>query len=179
MSKLTPISSFTVLLSIATSVSLFGGCGSNVNVVVNILDLDDASATASDANAMPAVSSTAMASQIAAPNYVAVDHLAMQIDAHNLVTTAGGTLDLSDGTVTGEDYVIDRGTLPSLATFADVDRVYLAGTKVTVGSNPQIEGSRFLSIGDDLTNALVRSAIIHHEVLGVSSYQILTITFRN
>jgi hypothetical protein len=147
--------------------------------VVHILYSDDPNAAAFDNNATHStVSSTALADQVVAPDYSATDNIAIKIDAQDLVTGISGSFDLTDGSHVGENYVIDLGTLPSNPTFADVDGVFSAGTPVSIASNPQIAGSSFLSIGDDLTNNVVRTLVIHHEESGVRSYQLFTITFK-
>jgi hypothetical protein len=168
------------VLVIVTAAAL-GGCSSNTSITVNVNYSGDASADGSGENTAEytVVSSTATAKQVAAPNYTGVDRIAVQIDARDRVSTVGGGLDLTDGSVPGEDYVIDLGTLPVSPTFAEVDSVFSAGTKVLVAPNAVIAGSSFLQVGDDLTTPLARAAILHHEVSGVSSYQIFTITFHS
>jgi hypothetical protein len=173
MLKPTSISSIAILLSIVASAM---GCGSSV--VVNIVDSDDdAGATGDNTAQYATVSSIAIATQVAAPDYTGADRIAVQIDAHDRVTTVTGDLDLTDGSVPAEDYVIHPGTLPASPTFAEVDSLFSAGTKIIM--NRVIPGSGFLRVGDDLSAPLSRTAILHHEVSGVSSYQIFKITFHS
>jgi hypothetical protein len=171
------VTRLAALLSLVGSAAVFGGCGSSTTLVVNILDPDGADAAGSEDGSLATVSSTAMATMIAAPDYAGVDGVTVQIDATRRVTAVSGALDLTDGSIVGQDYVIDLDTLPDHPTFADVDGVFAAGDKVAVTSNPRIAGSRFLSPGDDLDPVLVRSVIIHREVSGVRSYQVFTLGF--
>jgi len=77
--------------------------------------------------------STATAGVVPAPNAtMTLSALDIKVDAKNVVKTAAGSANLTQGSVVGESYVIDFNTLGSSPTFAAVDAAFNAAGKTHV-----------------------------------------------
>ena len=59
------------------------------------------------------------------------------------------------------------------SSFAEIDAAFAAGTQIAIA--PTIPASSFALIGQTLP--IVRNVIIHHSQSGVSTYEIIRITF--
>jgi hypothetical protein len=150
--------------------------------VVTILYSDDKrAATGALTAGYASVAATSTATSQTSPNYtldMATDALAVQTDANYIVTAATGLADLTDGSTTGDGYIVDLGTLATTPTFAQLDAAYTAGSPTTIsGANPQITAATFGLVGVDLTTAAVRTIVIRKSVSGVRSFQTFKITF--
>ena len=102
------------------------------------------------------------------------------VDANNIVQSASGNAQLTDGLVTGDQYVVDMDTLPASPTFAELDAAYLAGTPQNLGgANPTIPVSALSIAGLDLSAPQHRNIIVAHTVSGTRAYQVFRITFNH
>jgi hypothetical protein len=99
-------------------------------------------------------------------------------DADKVISDVSGSIDLTDGTVTGQNYVISSASLGSSPSFDTIDTAYLAGTPVTIsGSNPSIAASALGLVGTSLaTVSAKREVIVAHIVSNTRAYQVITLT---
>ena len=99
-------------------------------------------------------------------------------DTTSSVQSSTGTANLVQGTITGNGYYVDQGTLPSNPTFAQLDTAYAgAATTAISGSPVQIPASAFGLTGVNLTSSVVRTIVIQRNVSGGHSYQTFAVTF--
>lgn len=141
---------------------------------------DNLSETSKSKNSNYAVQSAAStAALVAAPDYnIELTGLVLQRDANNIVQSAVGSAQLTDGGVVGEQYVIDANTLGAMPSYAEVDGVFSAGTQVGLsGANPTIDAAQLNLVGQDLTDSVRRNVIVAHSENGTRSYQIFRLTF--
>jgi hypothetical protein len=142
---------------------------------------DPRAATGSVQASHSSVAATSASTSVTAPDYtmdLVAGALAVQTDVDYIVTGVSGTADLTDGSITGEGYVVDLATLPATPTFAELDAAYTAGTPVAIGgANPSIAASAFGLTAVDLTSPVVRTLIIRRVTSGVRAYQTFKITF--
>jgi hypothetical protein len=152
---------------------------------VGIIYSDDPALATGDSTSGYTVSSgTATSSAVPAPDYaIDMTSFSMQTNVNNLVQSTAGTAELSDGAQVGEGYVVlsaDPGS-----SYAELHSAYSAATPTAIsGANPTIAAVAFTLVGVDLstdTDAGVdpakRYIIIAHTVSGVSSFQLITVTF--
>jgi len=154
--------------------------GFATDFVVTVLFSDNSSrATGGNTATATTSQSSATSQQVQAPNYtIDASSIAVATDNANIVQTATGLAQLTDGTATGEAYVVDLGTLPLSPTYAEVDAAYLAGTAVAItGADPSIDAASFDLVGLDLSTPQVRTVIVSHTESGVRSYELLVVTF--
>ena len=144
---------------------------------VTVLYSDDPNIASGSNNASYAEwSSSAVGDHVAAPNYTLENGIAVQTDANGVVTLALGSVDLTDGLVTGEHYFVDLGTLPASPTYAQVDAVFEAASPTAIsGANPSIPVAAFSL--DGATLPVVRTLLIRHVENDVPSYQAFRVTF--
>lgn len=111
--------------------------------------------------------------QVPAPDYtVAFGSFVLQTDVNQAVTTASGTMALTENAQTGEFYVVDNNQSLG-ATFDAIDTAYDAGTPAAVGAT--IPAASFTLVGETLP--VVRNIIVLHATSGVKSYQVIRVTF--
>ncbi len=148
--------------------------------VIELVYSDDASQVSAAKTATFAVQTgSATASAVPAADYtIDLVGVTIQVDANNIVQTTSGSAQLTDGNVTGEQYVVDMDTLPASPTFADLDAAFLAGTPQSLaGANPTIPASDLGLGGLDLSAPRYRNIIVAHTQNGTRSYQVFRITF--
>lgn len=127
------------------------------------------------------VSTTSVtASGVPSPDYtVDMTNLTLLVDAHNLVTTATGTVDLTPVSQTGQWYVV-TGTSTPLSTppsYAEVDTAYLAAAHYTINA-PTIAAWKLGMVGEDLSAPGVKRTIVIANVLhDVRAYEVIAMTF--
>lgn len=133
-----------------------------------------ADASSSTSASYSSVSSASNAEvQVPAPDYtVAFGSFVLQTDVDQVVTTASGTVTLTENAQDGEFYVVDANQSLG-ATFDDIDTAYAAGTPAAVGAS--IPAASFTLVGETLPT--VRNVIVLHAVSGVKTYQVIRITF--
>jgi hypothetical protein len=141
---------------------------------VTILYSDDPrNASASNGATYAQFAGVGTATQVPAPDYTAdVSGMVVQVDALDDVATASGSIGLTAGSQTGEQYVV---TGPVDATFAAVDAAYSGGTPVAVTTS--IPAASFLTAGVSLPT--IRTVILSHTVSGVVAYETIQITFNH
>lgn len=114
------------------------------------------------------------------PSDYAVDGSSVDVltDANKSISDVSGSIDLTDGTVTGQNYVITSAALGTSPSFDTIDTAYLAGTPVTIsGSNPSIAASALSLVGASLaTTSVKRYVIVAHIVNSTRAYQVITLT---
>ncbi len=116
--------------------------------------------------------------QVVSPDYtVSFGSFGITTDINQYVQTATGSVTVTAGSNAGEFYIIN--TSQSLGgSFAAIDAAYLAGgTPVAVTAS--IAASAFsLAPGAGTVHLpIVRNVIVAHTVSGVSSYEVIRITF--
>lgn len=149
----------------------------SADFALSFLYSDDANAASGANNASyDEWESSVSGDPVTAPNYTYDDNLAIQADIDDVVTTALGSVDFTDGSVTAERYFVDLGTLPGSPTYDDIKDVFDAGSNAAVsGANPSILVAEFDLMGDTLPQT--RTIIFRHLENGVASFQTLKVTF--
>lgn len=144
---------------------------------ITVLYSDDPNVASGSNNASYAEwSSSAVGDHVAAPNYSVTDNVAVQTDANDVVTLALGSVDLTDGLVTGEHYIVDLGTLPASPTYAQIHAVFEAATPTAIsGEDPSIPVADFAL--DEAELPVVRTLVIRHMENDVPAYQAFRVTF--
>jgi hypothetical protein len=114
-----------------------------------------------------------------APDYsMDTTGIGVQVDFYKIVTALRGSLVLTAGSETGDDYVVHLGVLSDTSSFDVVDTAYTGGMPVPmVGSPVNVAATSLLAIGVDLSIPVVRTVIVHRTDSGVTSYQVFAITF--
>ncbi len=95
-------------------------------------------------------------------------------DVNHVVTAAAGMAVLAAGTTTGQFYSVPAAPLAADATYDDVAAAAASGA-VAMPVNRQIAAAEFGLT--DLSASPKRNVIITNTVSGVSSYQVLVVTF--
>lgn len=152
------------------------------NFVLRFLYSDDPTAASASKNASYIVrSASAVSNDVPAPDYTAVTTgVTLQTDADNIVEVASGTVDLTDQTVLGDQYVVSTTDLSSSPSYDAIDAAYLAGTATALsGPNPSIPASAFTLVSEDLSSPVLRSLIIAKIDNGNRSYEVISITFNH
>jgi hypothetical protein len=101
-------------------------------------------------------------------------------DVNNVVQSVSGYAQLAEGSVTGQDYAIHAGALNGSSAFADVDAAFAgASTRGLLSdlTSLRLPASGFGLGALDLDNSPQRTVIVRNTDQGVSSYQLLMITF--
>lgn len=118
-------------------------------------------------------SSSIVEGGVPAPDYqFELVDVVVRTDGDDVVQSAVGTVVLTAGTITGHNSVIVVGQPVGPA---DVAAAFNAATATAVVSS--IDIGEFQLVHADLTTSAVRTLIINNVVEGVSSYQLLTVTF--
>lgn len=104
--------------------------------------------------------------------------VAVLTDANKSITEVSGSIDLTDGAVTGQSYVISSTALGTTPSFDAIDAAFLAGTAVTIsGANPSIAASALGLVGASLAGGSIqREVIVAHVVNNIRAYQVITLT---
>ena len=126
------------------------------------------------------VSATVIAGNVPAPNYtVGFTPFDLEVDVENVVQSVAGYAQLSAGTVTGQDYALYQGALTVDSTLSEIETAFAASTPgpLSALTTLQIPATSFSGIGADLDVATQRTVIVRNVVEGVSSYQVLLVTF--
>ncbi len=119
------------------------------------------------------------ASSVAAPSYaINLAPLLIETNLEEVVQSATGTIDLIDGEVLGQAWVIVASLAPT-ATYAELDAAFKGAVKTDItGADPQIPAAALTLVGVDLALApAVRYLIIANIDEDVPSYQLWTLTF--
>jgi hypothetical protein len=122
---------------------------------------------------------TSSQSSVPATDYsVDGSSVAVQTDAAKTISDVAGSIDLTDGGITGQNYVISSAALGSMPDFDSIDAAYLAGTPVTIsGADPSIVASALGLVGESLASGnLKREVIVAHIVNNTRAYQVITLT---
>ena len=81
--------------------------------------------------------------------------VAVQTDANKTISDVSGAIDLTDGQVTGQEYVISAVALSATPSFDEINAAYEAGTPVTIsGANPSVFASALGLVGTSLASTL-------------------------
>jgi hypothetical protein len=151
----------------------------DADFVVHLLYSDDANkGTAANTATFATQSATAEAEGVPAPDYaLSMAGMALEVDSDNIVQSATGDADFTNGATVGQQYLI-LGAMSADPTYTEIHDAFALGSPVTVPSNdPQIDADEFSLVGEDLTTPVVRYIIFINTVEDVSSYQLYTITF--
>ncbi|MBX3192845.1 MAG: hypothetical protein KF819_38025 [Labilithrix sp.] len=131
------------------------------------------------------VTGSAVALAVLPPNYVisfaGATPLTIQMDATKTVQSVTGSISLTDGTRTGQQYVVDA-TLGASPSYAQVEVAFTAGivggrSYLISGASPSIPASR-LELTGSLATAVVRTIIVSRTVGGVLGFQLFRISFK-
>jgi hypothetical protein len=153
------------------------------NFLVRMAYSDDLSETAANYDTKYDVSTGSFANALVlAPDAaISLAALDVRVTAANVVKSATGNVLLTQGNVLGQSYAIDLGNLGAPATYGSVDNFFTntAVSKVVlVGTSHPIPATEFGLVGTDLTTPKVRSIVVANAVDGVTSYQVISISFR-
>ena len=149
------------------------------NFTLDILYSDDPSlGSASLTGVYTTVTASSFTTDNAAPNYtLSLSALTVSIDNLFVVESVAGTANLTAGSVTGDQYYVDQGTLTASPTFAQIDSAYASATKVTIPSPFHIGAGSFGLVSTTLPQ--YRTIVIHNVTSGVASYQTFYVTFNH
>ena len=149
---------------------------------VRVLYSDDPGAASAIKNAdFAAQIGMAATTGVAVPDYTAATtNLTLQVDADYIVQSATGTVDLTDGSILGDTYVVTTTDLSGSPSYDSVDTAFLAGTAAALtGPNPTIPASAFTLGTVNLSSPVKRSLIIAKTDNSASSYEVITVTFNH
>jgi hypothetical protein len=153
----------------------------STSFAISLLFSDDAAA-ASAGSAQSAYkynSISATQSSVVPPDYT-VDGSAVGVltDANKSIAEVSGSIELTDGMVTGQSYVISSVALGATPSFDAIDAAFLAGTPVTIsGASPSVLASALGLVGVSLASGdIQRSVIVAHTVNNIRAYQVITLT---
>jgi len=124
---------------------------------------------------------TVSASTVPASDYtVSFASFGVAKDANNVVQSVSGSAQFTAGTVAGQDYAIYEGALTGSSALADVDAAFAGAATTGLLSDLttlQLPASGFGLVSVDLDTNPQRTMIIRNTDQGVSSYQLMLITF--
>jgi hypothetical protein len=148
---------------------------------ISLLYSDDpAAASAGSAQADYKYNSITSTQSSVVPSDYTVDGSSVGVltDANKTISDVSGSIDLTDGAVTGQNYVISSAALGTSPSFDVIDTAYLAGTPVTIsGSNPSIAATDLNLVGASLaTSSVKREVIVAHIANNTRAYQVITLT---
>jgi hypothetical protein len=150
---------------------------------MTILYSDDPSlATGALTGGYATVTASSSTQSIAAPDYtldLTTGALTASVDNAFIVQSVSGTAILDAGSVTGNSYYVNQGTLPASPTFAQLDTAYQGAspTAISGGGNVTIAASTFGLSSVNLSSTVYRTVVIQRLVSGVASYQTFRIGF--
>lgn len=113
------------------------------------------------------------------PDYVADStSVAVETNINQSILSVVGSVDLTDGSVTGQKYVILTSDLGSSPSFDTINTAFEAGTAVAIsGSNPSIDAADLGLVGASLAGgAITRTILVQNSANGVVAYQVLKLT---
>lgn len=120
------------------------------------------------------VEASAVGDSVSAPDYmIDPDGLNIIVDTDQIVVSATGSVGLTAGAVTGQNYVVVDAV--GLDTYAELDAAFTGDTPAALGAS--IPAAKFNLVGEDLDVATKRTLIIANTEFGVASYQAFEITF--
>lgn len=104
--------------------------------------------------------------------------VAVQTDANKVISDVAGFIDLTDGMLTGQEYVISSVDLGASPSFDEIDAAFRAGTPVTISAaNPSIAAGDLGLVGTSLAaSSAIREVIVAHIVNNIRAYQVITLT---
>lgn len=143
--------------------------------VLTILYSDDPRLATADVPATFAVAESSVTAQsVPAPNYMlSVAGLVVLTDVADVIQSVTGSIALTDGSVTGQRYVVVNAS--GLDLYDEVDAAYIAATDVAIAAS--IPASDFAATLVTASAPTIRTLIIANTVNGVASYQVFAITF--
>ena len=141
---------------------------------------DSAAASAGSTQSTYKYNSLGSTQSSIAPSDYEVDGstVAIQTDANKTISDVSGAVDLTDGLVTGQEYVISSVVLGATPSFDEINAAYEAGTPVAIsGANPSVFASALGLVGTSLaTSSATREIIVAHIVNNIRAYQVITLT---
>jgi hypothetical protein len=128
-------------------------------------------------------SATVSASTVAASDYTLdMAEFGVVKDAKNVVQSASGFAALGEQAVLAQGYAVHVGALTGASTIDEVEAAYAAstasGSLSSLADALQLPASMFALADVDLDTSPQRTVILRNTVSGVSSYQLLLITFK-
>jgi hypothetical protein len=132
------------------------------------------------AAATATVSATVLVGTVPAPNYtVSFTPFELEVDVDNVVQLVSGYAQLAAGSVAGQDSAVYQGALTVASTVSEIETAFAASTPAPLSglTTLQVPATGFGLIAADLDASTQRTIIIRNVVEGVSSYQLLLITF--
>jgi hypothetical protein len=117
---------------------------------------------------------------VAAPQYTAVNTVAVQANADDTVSTTSGSFTLTLDTQAGDTYRVIDSNISSTLTFDNIDAAYNAAgggaDAVTISGSPiTITSSALLAASVALPAK--RTVLVRRTVSGVAAYQVFSLTF--
>lgn len=143
-------------------------------------DADLASAGSSQAN-YRVHSSSSTQGTTPPPDYEAdSSSVAVETSVGQTVLGAVGSIELTDGTVTGQQYVVLTTDLGASPSFDTINTAFLAGTPVAIsGADPSIPASSLGLVGASLAGgSITRTVLVQNSANGVVAYQVLKLTIQ-
>jgi hypothetical protein len=154
---------------------------SNFTISMLVSDAPNASAEGDKAASFATQTGTVSAGTVPASDYtVSLASFSVAKDVNNVVQSVAGFAQLTEGAAAGQDYAIHEGALTGSSTIAEIDAAFAgAATTGTLSAltTLQLPASGFGLVGADLDTSTQRTLILRNTVAGVSSYQLLLITF--
>jgi hypothetical protein len=156
---------------------------SNYTITLLVGDGPNAVSAGSKPGKFKTNSVSVSASTVTAANY-AFDFAPMTVneDVNNLTVGTDGYVALTAGTNLAQDYVVSTAALDGSSSLAAVDAAWTAaGAPVLLSSLMpalQVPSTNFKLVdGTNLNTHPVRSVILRNTVSGISSYQLIQVTF--
>ncbi|MFI5299427.1 MAG: hypothetical protein ACHREM_15150 [Polyangiales bacterium] len=151
------------------------GFGADFSIVLMVSDDLNTSQVQATATYATVTTSSVSGSQVPSPNYtIDFTGVLVTVDANGMAHSASGTPTLNPVTQTGETYVVIANTTVG-ATYASVDDAFNGASTQHPLSDP-LNASDLVPVGSALP--LVSAIIIAHQDSGVSSYQLINVTFQ-
>jgi len=124
-------------------------------------------------------SSGATQGTTAPPDYTAdASSLAIETNVGQSILSAVGSIDLTDGMVTGQKYVVLTSDLGSSPSFDAINTAFTGGSSHAItGADPSIPASQLGLVGASLgSGAITRTVLVQNSQNGVVAYQVLKLT---
>lgn len=150
---------------------------------VSLLVSDDPRATDSgDRSANFATQSASVESNAVPASSYTISYASFDVvkDVDDVVQSVSGFAQLSSGAVAGQDYAIHEGWLDGSSSFAAVDAAFAGATSrgsLAALDALKVPAADFGLVGLDLDSSPKRTVIVRNTSDGVSSYQLLSVTF--
>lgn len=153
----------------------------NFTITLLVSDAPGATDEGNKAATFATQSGTVSAGTVPASNYtLSLTSFGLTKDVNNVVQSVSGFAQLSAGSATGQNYAVYEGALTGSSTLAQVETAYSGATTTGLLSaltTLQLPASGFGLAGADLDSTTQRTIILRNTDQGVSSYQLLLITF--